>query len=198
MAMVFIQDKVRGEGFFLSVIRKTGKQEKNHIRSQRNPELKPDKNDYRVAERWSHFPKRLLKWGGELFAVSCNMDEYLHLFQNLKILKAGTKIFVVKNNDYLPSHELALSNQLKLGAFPGNEINLHGALSYMRRDNLIFHNTVKGWNIVTYKGVYLGFIKNIGNRVNNYFPVEWRIRMDLPEPGNENIIKWDSDDNGIS
>ena len=195
----FYPGMVRGEGFFLSVIRKTRKQEMNHIRSQRKPELKPTKEDFTIADKWSSFPReRLLKWGGELFAVSCNMDEYLHLFQNLKILKAGTKIFVVKNNDYLPSHELALSNQLKLGAFPENEINLHEALSYMRRDNLVFHNMVNGWNIVTYKGVCLGFIKNLGNRVNNYFPVEWRIRMDLPESGNENIIRWECDDKGIS
>jgi NOL1/NOP2/fmu family ribosome biogenesis protein len=195
----FYPGMVSGEGFFLSVIRKTGKQETNHIRNQRKAELKPTKEDFTIADKWSSFPReRLLKWGGELFAVSCNMNEYLHIFQNLKILKAGTKIFVVKNNDYLPSHELALSNQLKLGAFPENEINLHEALSYMRRDILVFHNMVNGWNIVTYKGVCLGFIKNIGNRVNNYFPVEWRIRMDLPETGNENIIKWDSDDNSIS
>jgi hypothetical protein len=39
-------------------------------------------------------------------------------------------------------------------------------------------------------GVNLGFVNNIGNRVNNYFPVEWRIRMDLPKAGNENIISW--------
>jgi 16S rRNA C967 or C1407 C5-methylase (RsmB/RsmF family)/NOL1/NOP2/fmu family ribosome biogenesis protein len=195
----FYPGMVRGEGFFLSVIRKTGKQKMNYIRSQRKPELKPTKEDFTIADKWSSFPReRLLKWGGDLFAVSCNMNEYLHLFQNLKIMKAGTKIFVVKNNDYLPSHELALSNQLKLGAFPENEINLHEALSYMRRDNIVFHNMVNGWNIVTYKGVCLGFIKNIGNRVNNYFPVEWRIRMDLPVSGNENILKWDGDDNGIS
>jgi hypothetical protein len=48
-----------------------------------------------------------------------------------------------------------------------------------------------GWNILRYEGSSVGFINNIGNRVNNYFPVEWRIRMDLPEAGNENIIEWE-------
>ncbi len=195
----FYPGKVRGEGFFLSVIRKTGKQEKNHIRSQRKPELKPGKDDFAVADNWTNFSReRLLKWGGELYAVSCTMDDYLHLYQNLKILKAGTKIFAVKNNDYLPSYELALSLQLKMEAFPGNEINLHEALLYMRRDNLILQNAVNGWNIVTYKGVSIGFVKNIGNRVNNYYPVEWRIRMNLPDPGTEKILKWFYDDSRIT
>ena len=29
---------------------------------------------------------------------------------------------------------------------------------------------------VTYKGAPLGFVKNIGNRANNLYPAEWRIR----------------------
>ena len=191
----FYPGKIRGEGFFLSVIRKTGKQEKNHVRSQRKPELKPVKEDFTVADRWTSFSRdRLLRWGGELFSVSCNMDDYLHLYQNLKILKAGTKLFTVKNNDYLPSHELALSLRLKTGAFPVNEIEFPEALAFMRRDNFKLQNAVRGWNIVTYKGVNLGFVNNIGNRVNNYFPVEWRIRMNLPESGKENIIIWEQED----
>jgi 16S rRNA C967 or C1407 C5-methylase (RsmB/RsmF family)/NOL1/NOP2/fmu family ribosome biogenesis protein len=191
----FYPGKVRGEGLFLSVIRKTGKQEKSHIRSQYKSELKPVKEDFKIADSWTSFSRdRLLKWGVELFAVSCNMDDYLHLYQNLKITKAGTKIFIVKNNDYLPSPELALSIQLKTGAFPGNEVDLYEALAFMRRDNFALQNAIKGWNIVTYKGVCLGFVKNIGNRLNNYFPVEWRIRMNLPESDKENIIKWDQED----
>ena len=195
----FYPDKVRGEGFFITVVRKTGKQEKIPVRSQRKAELKPGKNDLAVANDWTHFLKdRFLRWRDEVFAVPCGIDDYLHLFQNLKIVKAGTKIFVVKKNDYLPSHELALSHQLRKDAFPQEEINLTGAVSYLRRDNFTLHDASKGWNIVTYKDINLGFVNNIGNRVNNYFPVEWRIRMNKPEPGVENIIKWDNDGNNIT
>jgi 16S rRNA C967 or C1407 C5-methylase (RsmB/RsmF family)/NOL1/NOP2/fmu family ribosome biogenesis protein len=187
----FYPDKVRGEGFFISAIRKTCQQEKTQPERQRKTELQPDKNDLEVATRWAHFSKnRIFKWGDELFAVPCPMDDYLHLYRNLKIVKAGTKVFVVKNKSYLPSHELALSLHIKTDAFPRNEISLSGALSFMRRDNFILQNSIKGWNIVTCNGINLGFVKNIGNRVNNYFPVEWRIRMNLPEPGKENIIIW--------
>jgi hypothetical protein len=62
----------------------------------------------------------------------------------------------------------------------------------------MLHDAVMGWNIVTYKGINLGFVNNIGNRVNNYFPVEWRIRMNKPESGSENIIKWNIDDNDLT
>jgi 16S rRNA C967 or C1407 C5-methylase (RsmB/RsmF family)/NOL1/NOP2/fmu family ribosome biogenesis protein len=187
----FYPDKVRGEGLFISAIRKTDQQEKASVKSQKQNSLNPAKKDVEVASHWTHFSKdRIFKWGDELFAVPCEMNDYLHLYRNLKIVKAGTKVFVVKNNNYLPSHELVLSPELKREIFPTNEINLSEALSFMRRDNFMLHDAAKGWNIVTYKYINIGFVNNIGNRVNNYFPVEWRIRMNLPEPGTENIINW--------
>jgi hypothetical protein len=88
-----------------------------------------------------------------------------------------------------------LSQFIKTEAFPGEEINLTEALAYLRRDNFVLTNAPVGWNLVTYRGMNLGFVKNLGNRVNNYFPVEWRIKMNLPESGKENIIKWDQENN---
>jgi NOL1/NOP2/fmu family ribosome biogenesis protein len=120
------------------------------------------------------------------------MEEYLYLYGNLKMVKTGTKVFTVKNKSYLPSHELALSTGLKKEAFPAIEVGLPAALKYMKRDTLNIDDIIKGWNILTYKGINIGFINNLGNRINNYFPVEWRIRMDLPESGTENLIEWET------
>jgi 16S rRNA C967 or C1407 C5-methylase (RsmB/RsmF family)/NOL1/NOP2/fmu family ribosome biogenesis protein len=187
----FYPDKISGEGFFISAVKKTGKQGSVHIRSQKKTELKPERNDLDVAEEWTSYSKeRLFKWGDELFAAPCNMEDYLYLYKNLKVVRTGTKICSSKNNKYLPSHELALSLNLRKDIFPKNDLTLSEALSFMKRDNVILHDAPKGWNLVCYKGIDLGFVNNIGNRVNNYFPVEWRIRMNLPEPGKENIIEW--------
>jgi 16S rRNA C967 or C1407 C5-methylase (RsmB/RsmF family)/NOL1/NOP2/fmu family ribosome biogenesis protein len=189
----FYPDKLKGEGFFISAIRKTGAQKELHIHGQRKTELQPAKNDLSVIDKWTRFPaKRILRWGEELFAIPYDMSDYFYLFQNLKVVKAGTKLFVIKNNDLLPNHELALSQFIKNEAFPGKELKLTEAHAYLRRDNLILSDALPGWNLVTYKGINLGFIKNLGNRVNNYFPVEWRIRMNLPEAGKEDILEWDN------
>jgi 16S rRNA C967 or C1407 C5-methylase (RsmB/RsmF family)/NOL1/NOP2/fmu family ribosome biogenesis protein len=187
----FYPDKIRGEGLFISVIRKTGKQDKTPIRNQRISELRPGKSDLEVANEWTNFSKdRLIRWRDEIIAVPCGMDEYIHLFQNLKVVKAGTKIFAVKRNNFLPSHEIALSFQLKKEAFHREGLNLQGAVSYLRRDNLTLPAMLKGWNIVTYKDINLGFVNNIGNRVNNYFPVEWRIRLDASTLCKTKPIVW--------
>lgn len=33
--------------------------------------------------------------------------------------------------------------------------------------------------MLTYRGVALGWAKNLGNRCNNLYPSEWRIRMQV-------------------
>lgn len=187
----FYPDKVMGEGFFISAIKKTSGQEKRVVKSQKRPDLLPSKSDIKIEEEWTNFSKdNLFKWGDEVFAVPCSLEEYLYLYGNLKIIKAGTKVFSVKNKNYLPSHELALSTGLKKAAFRAIDVDLSSALKYMKRDTLKISIAARGWNLLTYKGVSIGFINNLGTRINNYFPVEWRIRMDLPAEGKENIIVW--------
>ncbi len=191
----FYPDKVRGEGFFISVIRKTGRQENISVRNQRKNEYIPGKGDADIANQWFNSAKdRYLKWKEDVVALPCSMDEYLQLFQKLSVVKAGTKLFSVKNHDYLPSHELALSNHLRANSFPEKEIDFQEAMNYLKRDQFNMDIEFPGWNIITFNGVRLGFIKNLGRRFNNYYPVEWRIRMTIPENASANIIKWDQDE----
>ena len=57
------------------------------------------------------------------------------------------------------------------------ELPLEQALAYLRTEALppIESRTFANW-LVTYEGVPLGFVKNVGNRLNNLYPNEWRIR----------------------
>ena len=54
----FYPGKIQGEGFFISVLRKTGKQERSAVRGQRKAELKPGKKDIEIAEKWTSFRRR--------------------------------------------------------------------------------------------------------------------------------------------
>jgi 16S rRNA C967 or C1407 C5-methylase (RsmB/RsmF family)/NOL1/NOP2/fmu family ribosome biogenesis protein len=187
----FYPGKVKGEGFFVSAIRKTGPAEALPMRFQRRKEYLPGRQDTAIAQQWTTFPEnQLLKRGEELTGLACDPGEFLYLFSNLNVVKAGTMISVNKKNDYLPSHEIALSGMLRKEAFPEWDLSYADAVGYLRRDQLPRADLSPGWILVTYKGVNLGFIKNIGKRINNYFPVEWRIRMNMAVPGSENTIRW--------
>jgi NOL1/NOP2/fmu family ribosome biogenesis protein len=182
---------VRGEGFFISAIRKKGITESAYTGNNRMQEFRPSKSDQEVVSRWTDFMvDRILKWGDEIIGIPCDLEEYTSLYKNLKVVKAGTRISVRKKDDDIPSHELAMSVRLKKDSFPVQEISLETAISFLRRDNFTVINIPKGWNIMTYNGINLGFIKNLGNRINNYFPVEWRIRLDASAIRQANLISW--------
>lgn len=187
----FYPGKIEGEGFFISVLRKKEKQAKVRFRPQKRAELIPSGKDMTAVSGWingSH--ERILKFRNELFTIPCSADEFAFLLKDLNIVKRGTTLASVKNDDYLPSHELALSELLKTDIFPVTEVSLREAIAFLRRDTLSVNAGSEGWNLLSYKGVRLGFIKKISNRINNYFPVDWRIRMNVPAAGDENIIRW--------
>ena len=187
----FFPDKVMGEGFFIAVIRKTGIEHQEIVRIRKQNDLIPVKSDILVATGWTGLPKeRLLKRGDELIALPCEIEEFIHIFSKLNIVRAGTSIAMVRSDDYLPSHDLALSQLLKKDAFPHKAAGYKEAIGYLRRDTIEQSDLQDGWNLLTYNNVNLGFVKNLGKRVNNYFPVELRIRMDLSLTGHENIIQW--------
>ena len=78
-----------------------------------------------------------------------------------------------------PDADLALSLILKADAFPSVEVDKETALAYLHRDAILLKDVEKGYIIIKYDGVYLGFVKNIGNRCNNLHPQSRRIRMDI-------------------
>ena len=65
---------------------------------------------------------------------------------------------------------------LQKEAFPTIALTREQALSYLRTEALMLGGVPLGLVLMTYEGVPLGFAKNVGNRLNNLYPNEWRIR----------------------
>ncbi len=186
----FYPGKIRGEGFFISVVRKDETAGLPRVMTSVKNEFKADKVELAVCHNWiNSSPERILKRGEDIISLPLAADEFIFLYRNLNIISGGTKIAARKKNDFLPSPGLALSQEIRRDAFPGTEIDYRTALAFLRRDNIIINDLPSGWNILSFKGVNLGFVKNIGKRVNNYFPVEWRIRMERKD-SESNIIRW--------
>lgn len=99
------------------------------------------------------------------------------LKQSLRIVQAGLKIGEVKGKDLLPDHALAMNRLLKQDAFPMREIGYEQAIAFLRKEAIVLSpDTPRGYVLLTYENIPLGFVKNIGNRANNLYPQEWRIR----------------------
>ena len=99
------------------------------------------------------------------------------LQQRVKVLQAGIPLAVCKGRDWCPQHALALSAALCPSAFPVQPLSYAQAVSYLRKEALTLPAaTPKGYVLLSYGGLPLGFAKNVGGRANNLYPQEWRIR----------------------
>lgn len=173
----FIPGRTEGEGFFLAVLRKNGDAALSQPRQQRWQPV-PEKLR-REVEGWVNNPGsfNFVQNGDVVTAMpKAHTAAMVALQQKLCILHCGLPLASVKNNKLLPMHSLAMSTSLRREAFPFVELELEQALAYLHREALLLQSSPVGYLLVTYRGVPLGFVKNIGNRANNLYPAEWRIR----------------------
>ena len=92
------------------------------------------------------------------------------------MLTFGVLLFEQKGKDLIPQTALAMSQVYRRGAYPEAELGYEEALSFLRREAIVLADAPKGFVLVTYGGLPLGWVKNIGNRCNNLYPEFWRIR----------------------
>lgn len=185
----FLPGRTRGEGFFLAVLRKPDGV------SVDIPEVRKSKKakDKRPA---MPVPAECKTWltdantyiykviGTEVMAIPSDVEMLQNLLSDrLYLLKSGITLAELKGRDALPAHELVMSTALCTDAFPRCELSYIDALHYLRREAIVLPPDMpRGFVLVTYRGVALGFVKNLGNRANNLYPNEWRIRSGhLPE-----------------
>lgn len=183
----FLPHRTVGEGLFLAVLRK------HEGEIERMPEAKKKKDKKAKGGKGGNtvltVPKELKQWinnpddynfaasGEKVTAISSrwsavfdSLSSYLH------ILHAGITLAELKGKDFVPQHSLAMST-VKNDVFPSVELDYSQAISYLRKEAVVLDASApRGYVLVKYAGVPLGFVKNIGNRANNLYPQEWRIR----------------------
>ena len=185
----FLPHCTKGEGFFLAVLRK-------HEGEVDRSEKKKKGKDTKGKALQLVVPKEVKSWLKEAGRFEYTVKEtslhafpkafsdvYVLLEQHVKVIHAGVTIGEWKGKDLVPHHSLAMSTALEEGVFPRTELTYEQAIAYLRKEGLVLDASVpRGYVLVTYQQVPLGFVKNIGNRANNLYPQEWRIRSGyLPE-----------------
>lgn len=151
----FMPHCTEGEGLFMAVVRKSG-----------DPLFLPGQS----ANAYAPSGKKGSKKSKDALPPS------------LYVLQQGITPATQKGKDLIPSHAMALGLSAEQADYPRCELDLPTALSYLHRDAITLPSDAPcGYVIVTYQGLPLGFVKNLGNRSNNLYPQEWRIRMNTEE-----------------
>ena len=187
----FLPHRTKGEGFFLAVLRKPEGEETQIRYKSTSSQGKKKTGSSKVnagASKEQLLAARAWLLSAEDYEVSANgmnitafpkeyISELSVLQQSLRVVQAGVTLAEVKGNDLIPNHALAMSTVQVSDAFPREEISYEQAIAYLRKEAIVLSGTTpRGYVLLTYKDVPLGFVKNIGNRANNLYPQEWRIR----------------------
>lgn len=185
----FLPHRTRGEGFFLAALRKPHDAQpeaaaspvsKKKNKKGGNAASSVSKEQLSAAAGWLLHPDdyTLSVEGTTVTALSGRFaGELGALAQCLRIVQAGVQVAGAKGKDLVPMHALAMSRLLAPSAFPSEELGYEQAIAYLRKEAIVLPSTApRGYVLLTYRGVPLGFVKNIGNRANNLYPQEWRIR----------------------
>ncbi len=173
----FIPGYTKGEGFFLALLRKNDDAGRSRLRVQRIQPL-PAKMRSEV-EKWVKNPDEfeyILQEDKAIALPRIHAEAMAAFIAKMRVLHAGLPLATIKNNKLLPMHTLAMSTQLATEAFNTVELEREEALRYLHRETLNLAESPMGVLLLTYKGQPLGFVKNVGNRANNLYPAEWRIR----------------------
>lgn len=148
-ALRFMPHLTRGEGLFAALLRKPGA----IPGAQRRKQLERIRKKLRI------------------------LADIPAMLEDAATPAARPKASQRKEKEPRPDAALPLCTSCPADAWPRAELSLDDALSYLRHEAVrLAPDVPKGFVVVTFSGFPLGFVKNIGNRANNLYPAEWRIR----------------------
>jgi len=168
---------VRGEGFFIAVFRKRGgTEEKNRLSAAPSPQKISKEETAAIASFISSREELFyFRQGENIIAIPAVWKTDIATLQkNLYLRKAGVTVGELKGKDIVPNHELAVS-LLTSQNIQKAALTYQQAILYLQKKDMDANNLPKGWTLATYNGCNLGWMKVLPNRINNYYPVEWRI-----------------------
>ena len=164
----FYPHNVKGEGLFVSVMRKNsgfGFQFVSPSKKTKSLEINELIQNENIVQE-----KDTVIWETEeLHAVKNELKN------KLNIVYSGIELGEMKGKDFIPAQALA-SFYKHLHIFPEVDVDVETALQFLRGNDPDLEFDKKGIYLLTYQNLGLGFVKFIGNRSNNYYPKPWRIK----------------------
>lgn len=181
----FMPNKLQGEGFFLSAFKNTNTQilstEKAHKRNKPETNKKLSLAKTSVVENFINAPNHMyLQESDNIYAIhNAHLNDLELLKSTIKIVRKGTYVGSKMGETIIPSHDLALSVYCTYNN--KHEVDNKTAIAYMQKNEITLDNCTKGWVLLCVQNLGIGWAKNLGNRINNYFPKNMRVRKELEE-----------------
>ena len=177
----FMPHRTEGEGLFLSVIRKAGDAPRMTVQTKARkgggktkPQPVPAEATRWLAEAEKYDYSVV---GDAVMAMpACYASELALLSSTLRVMHHGVELGTIKGKNCVPMQSLALCSALRSDAFVRADVDYATAVAYLRGESVILTDAPRGYVLLCHDGSPIGFVNNLGNRANNLYPKEWRIR----------------------
>lgn len=173
-----LPSELETEGFYIAVLQKKETSAKRKSAFVKNSEIRKVKELSVFEAKLNLNQQQVIQWKDFYFVVpSSFLDTIKLIHHELRILKLGTEIGIMMKNDWQFHHALAM-NPFLLKGVPSIPVDLEQALLYLKGETFTLLSEKETY-LLSYENCPLGWIKHLGNRFNNLYPKEWRIRMKL-------------------
>lgn len=187
--------RTSGEGLFFAVLQKPTNnqgdkyelsQSQRDFESYKKNQNKKGKAQHKSGKKGLELPFSRENWGAfEGFdgLYTLKLGDWYNNHPNLikelpNVVHPGVGIGKVYNDDWKvePSFDLLSEN---FNEYPTQEIDIHDAIRYFRREFLNLQVQQKGIVGLRWNGLHLGTANAVKNGMNNLWPVNWRIRSEF-------------------
>lgn len=171
--------KVKGEGFFISVLQKKSASGQVRIKSRNRFTLASRKITEQLTNWLLHADRFSFIQQDNLLITLPNekFEDIQFLSAQLNVITKGTAVAEIKHEKLIPEHAFALSIHINREYFQQVNLSFGQALAYLRKENFQLEDHRKGFALLSYEKNPLGWVNLLGNRFNNLYPSSWRIRM---------------------
>lgn len=174
-----LPSELNAEGYFFAVIQKTSGTE-HELKKVRTSVVTVDKQQSRWND-WLTIPNHLVLTQFQQWSILFPEKYVLllqHLLQVCRIVQYGTCVGEESRKGLIPSEQLIFQTHLLNDSVQRIHLNKNEALNYLK-GNTFSCDGKQGYAIICFENNQLGWIKHLGNRFNNLYPKEWRIRMNI-------------------
>ncbi len=182
----FWPHRVKGEGFFLAVLRKVAGEELRSARWKKKA-IGPWK-PFRLEKlnSWAQYLENTAAYSWwcdqqqEVVGIPVGHEAWLAgWIKSIAVQQWGGHIGRLSPKEFIPSHGLAMSPMLDTN-YSALPLDRTQALRYLQREALPMPAvSAKGWKLARYENLALGWLKVVPGRMNNYYPKAFRIRKQL-------------------
>lgn len=171
----FYPHLTKSEGFFCAVLRKKNNSGSLYI-SKKKSSQEANKAELEILKPFVTITDELIIKKNEQFhLLSPQTAGFLTSFEKqFYFKKAGAVIGEIKGRDMVPNQELAWFSELD-PAVARLDLDKESALKFLRKENFVSPENIKGLALMSYRQQGLGWAKILPNRINNYLPNELRI-----------------------